>query len=100
MSRRCLNISLEKPKHVLPEIGNPMDLVKPKPVVVQTFIPNEPVFLTRDQWDAICYKTHDVATPFKIEVTVIENKEEDDDGTEEVKEEEIYVPKKTRKSKK
>jgi len=96
MSRRCLN--LEKPKHVLPEIvGNPMELVKPKPVVVQTIVPNEPVFLTKDQWDAICFKTHDVATPFKIEVTVIENKEEDE---EEVKEEEVYVPKKTRKTKK
>ena len=98
MSRRCLNLSNNKTVPV--EIGNPMDLVKPKPVVVQTITPNEPVFLTRDQWDAICSKTHDVATPFKIEVTVIENKEEDDEGAEEVKEEETYVPKKTRKSKK
>lgn len=99
MSRRCLNLGNNKTVPV--EIGNPMDLVKPKPVVVQTITPNEPVFLTRDQWDAICCKTHDVATPFKVEITVIENKEEDDEGAEEVKEEETpYIPKRTRKSKK
>ena len=97
MSRRLLN--LEKPKMTLPEIGNPMELVKPRPVVVQTIIPNEPVFLSKEQWDAICSKTHDVATPFKIEVTVIDKTEEEEDEVEEVKEE-VYVPKKTRKSKK
>ena len=96
MSRRCLN--LEKLKPALPEIGNPMDLVKPKPVAVQTFIPNEPVFLTKEQWDAICFKTHDVATPFKVEVTVTDDKKDEEDVAG--KDEEAYIPKKTRKSKK
>lgn len=99
MSRRLLN--LEKAKVAPAELTNPMELVKPRPVAVQNFIPNEPVFLTKDQWDMVYAKTYDATAPFKVEVTVIDDKKEEEDGVEEVKEEETpYIPRKTRKTKK
>jgi hypothetical protein len=80
---------------------------KPKPVT--TLVPNEPIILTKDQWDLVVSKTYDASIPFKVEITVMD-KENDtivgdvsnlaiEEGVDESKEEEPYVPRKVRKSK-
>lgn len=105
MSRRMLNTNLgvSKPPS-LPVIENVFDMVMDKPKPVQKLIPNEPIFLTKEQWEMICNKTHDVSTPFTVEITVTDNTPQDEEeGAEEAKEEvdeTPYVPKKTRRTKK
>jgi len=81
---------------------NPMEIVKPKPIIVQKFVPNEPIFLSAEQWNAVCDKTKDASLPFTVEITVTNKEKEDDNAVEEEKEEiqeEVYVPRK-RKTKK
>ena len=100
MSRRLLNETLGDINQDLPQVAeNPLDLVLPKPKPVQNFIPNEPIFLTKTQWDFICSKTVDVSTPFSVEVTVMDDRKQDEEvKEEEVKEEEeTYIPKRGRK---
>lgn len=105
MSRRLLNKNnLGTSSSSLP-VENPMELIKPKPIVPHTFIPNEPIILTKEQWEAVCERTYDATIPFKVEVTVIEKIEQQRAEVEEVNEEEemkeeVYVPKRVRKSKK
>lgn len=103
MSRRIAMLnSLGNSSANLPSVENPMELVKPKPIVVQKFVPNEPIFLTADEWNAICDKTKDASLPFTVEITVLEKEKQDDSPAEEEKEVqgEVYVPKRVRKSKK
>jgi hypothetical protein len=101
MSRRLLNTDdLGASSSSLLSGVNPMDIVKPKPVIPQHYVPNEPIFLTKEQWDFVCSKTHDATVPFKVEVTVIDKSEEDEGVEEEKEQEDRYVPKRTRKSKK
>lgn len=101
--RRLLNTLGDNNEDMLSQ--NPMELVMPRPKVVQNFIPNEPIFLTKAQWDFICSKTVDVSTPFKVEVTVTDNQKQDEEVKEEVKEEEVkeeegaYIPKRGRTKK-
>jgi hypothetical protein len=93
-----LGVSIPPP----PPVENVFEIVKPKPDPVHSFVPNTPIFLTTEQWNAICDQTKDATIPFKVEVTII-NKEEGDQGEEEQKEENDetpYVPKKPRKNKK
>lgn len=101
MSRRLLNMNdlgISPPS--IP-VENPIEMIKPKPVPVHHFIPNEPIILTKEQWEFVCSKTHDATIPFKVEVTVIEKPELNEaEENEENKEEEPYVPKKTRRTKK
>lgn len=101
MSRRLLNLNdlgVSSPNY---PVENPMEMVKPKPVPVSNYIPNEPIVLTKQQWEFVCSKTHDASLPFTVQVTVMDKNEEDEDeGLEEVKEEEQYIPKRTKKSKK
>lgn len=100
MSRRLLNHNdLGVSSNNLP-VENVMEMVKPKPVQVSNYIPNEPIILTAEQWAMICDKTHDASAPFTVTVTVLEKKEEEEEGAEEVKEEEPYVPKRGRKARK
>lgn len=102
MSRRLLNHNdLGASSSNLP-VQNPFEIVKPKPVPVHTFVPSTPIFLSADEWNAICDKTRDATIPFKVEVTVIDNKDEEEDDKINVEEvvEEVYVPKRVRKSKK
>lgn len=107
MSRRLLNNSnLGVSSKSLP-VENVFEMVKSTPVPVRTYTPATPIFLTQEQWDAICDKTQDATAPFKVEITVIDksqhNSAEKDDGIhlDELKEElEPYVPKRVRKNKK
>ena len=102
MSRRLLNknnLGVSSPNIVL---ENPMEIVKPKPVPVQNYVPNEPIIFTKEQWEAICEKTYDASIPFTVSITVVDKQEEDQEGVEEVKEEiqePEYVPKKRRSKK-
>ena len=104
MSRRLLNMNnLGVPPAPSP-VENPMEIFKPKPIPVHNFIPNEPIILTKEEWEAVCSKTHDATIPFKVEITVIEKPEQnavevEEEGVEENKEEEVYVPKKRRSKK-
>lgn len=104
MSRRLLNMNTNLGSSSASlQVENPMELVKPKPVPVQNFIPNEPIILTKDEWEAVCSKTKDASVPFTVQITVINKEEEQDDkiNVEEVEHvEEVYQPKRVRKSKK
>ena len=101
MSRRLLNYDdLGVSSSALPIVENPIELLKPKPVPVQNYVPQEPIILSKEQWDFICSRTHDATAPFTVTVTVVDKKEEEDEGVEEQKDEEPYVPKRGRKSKK
>lgn len=107
MSRRLLNMNtnLGSSTASLP-VDNPMELVKPKPVVVQNFVPNEPIILTKEQWEAVCSKTKDASVPFTVQITVINTEEEEPEHDDKInfeeveKIEEVYIPKRVRKSKK
>ena len=113
MSRRLLNHNdLGVSSSSLP-VENPIELVMNKPKPVQNYVPSEPIILTKEQWQFVCNKTHDASIPFKVEVTVTDtthegifpqgnttNEEEDEEGVDQVKDEETYVPKRTRKSRK
>lgn len=106
MSRRLLNnLGASKPLPP-PTTSNPLELVMAKPRPVQHYIPNEPIFLTKEQWDFICNKTNDATTPFTVEITVIDKEDKQVDaavGVEEMKQEVVeqeYIPKRVRKSKK
>jgi hypothetical protein len=107
MSRRLLNNSnLGMPAPTLP-VENVFEMVKPTPIPVRTYTPSTPIFLTQEQWNAICDKTQDATVPFSVTVTVVDksqhNSAEKDDeiNLDELKEGlEPYVPKKTRKTKK
>jgi hypothetical protein len=91
-------------------VENPLDLVMNRPKPVTNYQPNEPIFLTAEQWAMVCDKTRDATTPFTVTITVTDNKEDTligdvrdlviDDGVEEQKEEPEYVPKRVRKNKK
>lgn len=104
MSRRLLNNKNLGVSFQSRPVENPFEMVKPTPIPVHTFVPSTPIFLTAEQWNSICDKTHDATTPFRVEVTVIDKTEEaveeDGIGVEEVKDDEPYVPKRGRKSKK
>lgn len=99
MSRRLLNMNNLGVSSSNIVLENPMEIIKPKPVPVSNYIPNEPIIFTKEQWEAICDKTHDASIPFTVSITVMDKKEEHVD-VEEVKEEEPeYVPKKRRSKK-
>lgn len=106
MSRRLLNMNnLGVPPAPSP-VENPMEIFKPKPIPVHSFIPNEPIILTKEQWEAVCSKTRDATIPYKVEITIIEKPEqkgdevEEEEGVEENKDEETpYLPKKRRSKK-
>lgn len=107
MSRRMLNTNLgnSKPDPV-PVIENPFDLVMNTPKPVQKYVPKEPIFLTKEMWDQVCSQTHDASTPFTVTITVKDNEDNDtvvgdmDNLVIDEKEDEPYVPKRTRKTKK
>lgn len=98
MSRRSLNNNHLGASASNIVLENPMEMIKPKPITVSNYIPNEPIILTKEQWQTICDRTHDASLPFTVSITVIDKEEEEQEGVE-VKESE-YVPKRTKKSKK
>lgn len=111
MSRRLLNMNnLGASSAKLPSVENPLELVMNKPKPVTTYVPNEPIILTKEQWELVCSKTHDATLPFSVTIT-IKDKEDDtlandmkdlaiENVVEEDKNEEPYVPKRVRKIKK
>lgn len=86
----------------LPSVENPMELVKPKPIVVSNYVPQEPIILSAEEWNLVCSKTKDASLPFTVQITVMEKEKEDNSPAEEEKEVqgEVYVPKRMRKYKK
>jgi len=106
MSRRLLNMNnLGVPPTPAP-VEKPLDLVMNRPKPMQNYVPNEPIILTKEMWEQVCSQTYDASTPFTVTITVKDDEvndtvvaDMDNLGIDE-KEEEPYVPKRTRKSKK
>lgn len=98
MSRRSLNNNHLGASSSNIVLENPMEMIKPKPIPVQNYIPNEPIILTKEQWQTICDRTHDASLPFTVSITVMDKEEEEQEGVEEIQEPE-YVPKKRRSKK-
>ena len=102
MSRRLLNINDLGDSTNFSPVENIFEIIKPKPVPMSNYIPNEPIILTAEQWKMVCDKTHDATLPFTVQITVMDKQEEDQDGLEETKgdiQEPEYVPKKRRSKK-
>lgn len=111
MSRRLLNMNnLGGSSLNLSSVESPLEIVMNKPKPVTNYQPNEPIILTKEQWDLVCSKTHDASLPFTVTITV-QDKEDDTlvgsvkdlaigDGVVEEKDEEPYIPKRVRKNKK
>ena len=107
MSRRLLNKNnLGNSTPSLP-VENPIELIMNKPKPVLNYVPNEPIILTKEQWEVVCSKTHDATVPFTVTITVKDNENDtlvdsvkDLAIDNEEKEEENYVPKRIRKNKK
>jgi len=110
MSRRTLNIQHLAIPAPPPSAENILETVMVKPKPVQHFVPDEPIFLTKEQWDMLCTKTYDATTPFTVTVTV-DDKISDtlvgdvkdlavDDVDESREKDAPYIPKRIRKNKK